>query len=185
MEELQQLLNQNKDSKSRLVIEYYNYLKSLPEVQNDEIVMMLVSNSLWTTSTLIITTNWFFELENEGVIVFKHKIKIKDIECVNFQEAGMFTSQKLLVKVNTASKSISFWDYSKDQLKGIEKGIYLVMGASIKSDEEQKMKESESNSNSEEHELKTKLKKLKSLFEDELITKGEYELKKKEILEQL
>lgn len=186
MEELQQLLNMNKDSKSRLVIEYYNFLKSLPEVQNDEFIMLLVTTTMWNSVTLVVTTNWFFELENEGAIIVKHKIKIKDIEVVNFQEVGMFTSQKLLVKTTMASEPISFWNYGKDQLKTIEKGIYLVMGASLKSEDEQKRKESEnSSSSSTDQEIKNKLKKLKALFEDELITKEDYEFKKKEILQQL
>ena len=183
MDELQTLINQNDDINSKAVVDCYNYLKSLEELKDNEIVLLLVSNNLFSTGRFVLTKNWLLEFADKSFVI-NHRIHLSEIENVYFQEAGLFKLEGVKVKISSSLEPISFNYYGTKQLKVIERAILLLLGASTnkisvaneKSLETQKVKNDD---------IKIKLQKIKQYFDDGLINNEEFEQKKKELLSQL
>lgn len=185
MDEMQTLINQNEDSSTKAVIDCYNYLKSLEELKDDEIVLLFVSDNIFDSERFVLTTNWLLEFVDKTHAI-KHRINLSEIENVYFQEAGLFKLEGVKVKVSSSSEPVSFNNYGTKQLKSIERGILLLLGARTTKTNETKEKYVETPQKGENNDdIKSKLQKIKHYFDDGLITKEEYEQKKKELLSQL
>ncbi len=185
MDELQTLINLNEDYNTKAVVNCYNYLKSLEELKDDEIQLLLVSNNLFASEIFALTTNWLIEFVDKSYAI-KHRINLSEIENVYFQDAGLFKIEGVKVKISSSSEPISINLYGTKQLKTMERGILLLLGAAtIRNSDTNNKAEKTQNTTGNYDDTKSKLQKLKQYFDDDLITKAEFEQKKKELLAQL
>jgi hypothetical protein len=194
-EKVEELLKMNPKSERGLVLEYLNFIGSVEEYGQEEIIALIISDWVLHDNCFILTTSKVIELDKDfnSQVVVKCQITITDISRAAFEGESFFSNGDLVVYLKNGTQ-VKLVCYGKDQLLGFEKSLIFIMGMMAQASEQAPVTAANPTvgdvvagepGNAHEDVVTNKLLKLKGLFDKGLISEKEYEKKKSEVLELL